>query len=576
MTPEPPRTARRNRPDAQFRRRALGVPAAPDEPAPPAVGAGTTPSRESFRDVLARIPDLGDDRDDRGDEAPTPATPPAAPRVARPERRAALAAAASAPAAPEAPVGVVPDEPSTPAATAVAPPGEAEDTAAPVDPAPPVVPDEPVDRSEPIEDPVDEPPARRPGARQPVRREVPRWRQVTFAAVLLGLVAAIPLLGGAGYRLVTESTDGKEGSTRLSPTDPGFEQLVTSTPTAVVLQSDPFGRLVGATFLSLGAESGGGSVIFVPVDTLAPNPYYGLDRVRSPYEFEGVEPGVASAGAAGIVGEVLDVGVDEVIPLDDQAWTDVIAPVGPLTVDNLDMLDIGGVALPTGEVELPAELVGPYLAVQREGEDELARIARQEQVWRAWLQAVAASSLEDKVPGESSSGLGLFIRTLAAGEVSFQTIPGTQVDGATPGFEPDAQAIATLVADAVPAPLPATPGSRRTMRLLNGVAPEALPAEVLRAVAALDGSVLVMGNGPDFDQATSTVIYRDPENEDYAELLAASLGATGPVELDETAPETIDVTVIFGRDILGDAPATTTTVAGAPSSTDSTTASGGT
>ena len=110
------------------------------------------------------------------------------------------------------------------------------------------------------------------------------WRRVTFSIILLGLIASIPVLGYAGYNLISES---KEATTRGPPCRlriPGLEAPVDPTPTAVAIQYDDQHVPTGVTFLSLAGGEGGGSVVFVPLDTEVTEPSFGVDRLRTAYE----------------------------------------------------------------------------------------------------------------------------------------------------------------------------------------------------------------------------------------------------------------------------------------------------
>lgn len=586
MTSEPPpRPARRARPDPAFRRRALGLDAGGADggvdggvDGPPAVVR-----RESLRQALARIPDL-----DRIEAEAAEASAAAEPvEVSAP---AAVAIAAPAVADAPAPVPVVePEVPAEPAAPE-APPAE------PVRPVEPVI--EPLDpasltamgaAAETIARNAFTDPTGRRGRRHPSPPPPPPWwRRVAFGLTIVLLVGAIPLLGRTGYRLVTESTDGKDGAAGAGPDDPGYEELVTSTPTALVVQKDAEGLPVALTFLSLSNGTEGGSVIFIPLDTAVTEEGFGVDRLRTSYTAVADDPVGATNQIAAQTAKVLNVGIDEVIVLDDRGWSQLVAPVSPIPFDNPEPLDLPTGSIPSGPGSLAADQVGPFLAARRDGETESAALYRQEVLWRAWLAAVASSTRADAVPGEASTGIGLFARTLAAGEVTFDDLPGefdTPTDGGLPRFEPDAGAVSDLVVDAVPAPDSPYPGARATVRLLNGVGAGDIPADVIRSVSSLNGSVTVVGNGPSFDTDETTIVYSDPARKDYALLLKAKLGATGEVRLDRTASDAVDVTVVLGRDVLGDGPQTrasssTTTLlggaggagaAGAGSSTTTTT-----
>ena len=72
--------------------------------------------------------------------------------------------------------------------------------------------------------------------------------------------------------------------------------------------------------------------------------------------------------------------------------------------------------LPRRSARPHADQVGPYLAAVDEGESpQLARCIRQRAFYRAWMDAVAASSDPAAVPGELESGIGRFVRGLAGG-----------------------------------------------------------------------------------------------------------------------------------------------------------------
>lgn len=401
-----------------------------------------------------------------------------------------------------------------------------------------------------------------------VPTSLPWWRRVAFAVLVVGLIGAIPVLAGTGYRLVTRSTDGTFSDPGATPTDPGYEERVTSTPTALVVQTDAEGNLVGVTFLALGAADGGGSIIFLPVDTLTEKVGFGIDRLSGVYSLATSDVEAKLELVADSAADILNVGMDEIIALDDQGWNNAVSPVAPFGLRNLDSLTIAGDELPAGQLDIAADQVGPYLSTLRDGETEAGRLGRHEEFWSGWLDAVEQSNLDDAVPGERDSGLGLFVRTLARGPVRFEILPGAQEDSETSGFAPDEGKVQELVADTVPVPDAAQPGSRRTVRILNGVSPDPIPLQVTRQVAALDGAVTVVGNGPDFGNEITSIVYADATDQAYAEILKEALGATATVERIPEAPDEIDVTIVLGKDILGDEPPASTTTA--PSQTPST------
>ncbi|MGN6694854.1 MAG: LCP family protein [Aquihabitans sp.] len=601
MTSETPPPSRRPRPGADARRRALGLdedgtPPSPAEVAPPAPEGVTPPTaaarRESLRESLSRIPDLVPDDPLLQlspvvpvDSLPVEVSParaaskaaapprPSKPQVAAPD----AAAAAAAPVVGDRPASDAPDDApaEAPAASPVrdssvafaapTPPPEAGPRyagAAGVDPlastatdgagTPPKGPEVLIPRSG--------------------RPKPPMWRRITFAVVLIGLVAAIPALGYAGSQLISESKDGDYTGTTLSPSDPGYEAPVDPTPTAVAIQYDDQKVPTGVTFLSLAGGEGGGSVIFVPLDTEVTEPSFGVDRLRTAYDVVADQPNLARERLASQVGRLVNVGVDEIIDLDNAGWEQLVTPVGPLAIDNPDQIDLGfGQVIPSGQTTLQPNQVGAYLAATVEGESDLNRLNRHEAVWSAWLKQLQDSGKADAVPGESSAGISKFAKALASGPVTFDTLPVNTVPGLTPLFKADKEAVDQLITDTVASPTAAVPGSRFTVRLLNGVSPDGIPSDIVRQIVGRGGAVTVLGNGPQFDTDDTTVVYANPADKDLATLIAKSIGATGKVRLDREAPDTVDLTIVLGKDVLGDA-----TGSGAPgSTTPETTASGG-
>ncbi len=564
MTSETPPPSRRPRPGADARRRALGL----DEGEPVAAAPAAAPAarRESLRDSLARIPDLAPDDPLL---APTPSTPaeadateaPAA-KNAAPARPTTAARKAAVGAAVGGGTAVLADPVSFTAPTS--PPDEAAPRYAGGSGADPLASTAAAADPEPVVAPAT--------ARRGARTKPPLWRRIVFSIVLLGLIASIPVLGYTGYQLISDSKEGDYTGSTLSPTDPGYEAPVDPTPTAVAIQYDDQHMPVGLTFLSLAGGDGGGSVIFVPLDTEVSEPSFGVDRLRTSYEVVADRPALARERLASQVGRLLNVGVDEIIDLDNAGWEQLVAPVGPLTIDNPDQIDLGfGQVIPSGQTELPANLVGPFLAATIDGESDLNRLARHEAVWTAWLDQLESSGKAEAVPGESSAGISKFAKALASGPVTFETLPVNSVPGLIPLFRIDKEAVNQLITDTVASPTAAVPGSRFTVRLLNGVSPDGIPSDLVRQIVGRGGAVTVLGNGPQFDTDKTEIVYANPEDKDLATLMAKSIGATGKVRLDREAPDTVDLTIVLGKDVLGDA-----TGSGQPgATTPETTAAGG-
>lgn len=378
------------------------------------------------------------------------------------------------------------------------------------------------------------------------------WRRVGFALCTVALIAAIPVLGREGYRLVVRSTDGRSVTRTDDPTAPGYEEIVDSTPTMVLVQSNVDGSLASLTFVSLNSERGG-TVMFLPKMAPMKQPAYGLGALGMVYDAFLPRVDRAQDAVAHEVGILLNVGIDEVVPLDDRSIAQLIGPVGSIAVDNPDPVTLpDGTILPVGNVTLAPEQVGPYLGHLGEGEDQLSQFVRQERVWRSWLNAVAASTDPGIVPGSRSQGVGRFVRALSSGTVKYLPLPGAYDPGGI--FVPDQAAMRAAVVDAVPVPDAPVPGARVVVRLLNGVEAGSPPPELIRRIVAADGAIAVMGNGPSFGRARTEIVYAVAAAEEAARTMLGVLGADhGTVRLDPSAPDNVDLTVILGRDVLDSA-----------------------
>lgn len=374
------------------------------------------------------------------------------------------------------------------------------------------------------------------------------WRRLGFAAVVLALVAVIPVLTVEGYRLVTNSTDGRFGTAIRSSSDPGYQEPVTPTPTALVMQTDASGAPVALAFLALSSADGGGSVILVPLETAVRSPAYGVDRIGRAYDVLKARPADGRKQVAFQVSATLNVGIDEVVELDGRRWAQLVEPFGGLTIENPEPVQLDGEEIPSGKVTLTPEQVGPFLAARAGEEGALNQMNRQALVWTAWLDAVRSAGSEVTLPGEQDSGIVRFATALAKGDVAVDPLPGKS--GAEGSFVVDDGELTDLIVDAVPAPTSAYPGSRAAVRVLNGWAPEPIPDEVLRSIVHVQGSINSIGNGPAFGRKTSLIVYSDPAARGHAELLKVALGGLPTVQLDRTADDQVDLTLILGKDVI--------------------------
>ncbi len=377
-------------------------------------------------------------------------------------------------------------------------------------------------------------------------------RSIAFAVSLAALVLAGVGLAYAGMVTVRDSTAGKTLDPTTDPDEPGFEGYVEPTPTLLVLHHDG-PTLRAATAISLKPGEQGGTVVFVPIQTMAVSPTFGELPIEDGYN--GFGAGAAQAGPA--IADLMTIGFTEVVEVDGARWAELVAPVAPLTVNNPDDVlgvDADGeesVVFPAGELQLDAASVGRWLDLHGAGVSDLNRMVRHELFWQAWLEALAASDDPAAVPGEGDAGVGRFVRALAAGSTDEETLPVAEIDApeGRERFVGDREAIATLVAGAVPYPLSPGPGKRIRVRVLNGTEDKGLPGEVAQVLVLAGAEIAIVGNADRFDHETTVVRYDDVAQEAAARRLSGALGV-GEVELDRRPNDAVDVTVVLGRDYV--------------------------
>ncbi len=371
-------------------------------------------------------------------------------------------------------------------------------------------------------------------------------RSVAFVTALVLLVLAIPALGYAGLSTIKRSRAGQVFDPVTDPRAPGYRAIVEPTPTALVVQRDALGAPVALTALALGAGESGGTVLFVPLDTKLVKPAFYINTLRAAYNLS-KDPGLVGQ-TAGLLG----VGFETLIDLDDEAWADAVAPVAPLLVDNPDDVNAAGKSFPAGPMVLAAADVGPYLAAIEPGESDLNRLIRHQLVWEAWLKAIAASTDDEPVP-TTESGIGPFVRTLAAGPSRVDTIdvapaPDTGSDG-RPRFQVDVQGLRRQVTDAIPFPVSPGLGVRYSVRLLNGVDGRSIDPGIAYDLVYAGAQIDTIGNARRFGIRHTTVEYHSRRRKAAAQQVSLVLGGARLV-YDPRSSESVDLIVVLGRDVL--------------------------
>ncbi|HEV7760453.1 MAG TPA: LytR C-terminal domain-containing protein, partial [Acidimicrobiales bacterium] len=370
-----------------------------------------------------------------------------------------------------------------------------------------------------------------------------RQRRLAVAGLVV-LVTTGAALGLVGASKVRGSTGGHYIDPQVQPDEPGYVALVTPTPTLLVLHKGASGTLSGVSLLALHAQEKGGSVIVMPVTTVAPFADAGTTFAEA----------YADGGADSVATQVeltLNITIGETVEVDDLRWATLLDPVAPITLD----LDKAVGEWSAGEAEIPADKVGEFLDARTGSETELGRLDRQELFWETWLPLVKAGG-KTAVPGEVDVGLGRFVRGLAAGDTDVTSLPVSAAFSADEMYAPTEEMLPGLVAQAVPYPQEPSRGSRVQTQLLNGTTQTDLTARAATSLVTGGAEIALVGNAASFAEPTTQFVYTSSKLRDEAEQLRDAFGVGEVVQSptdDDAAPvedDRIDVTVILGADAL--------------------------
>lgn len=238
------------------------------------------------------------------------------------------------------------------------------------------------------------------------------WWRAGYPLALLVIVVGALALVLIGRDAILANTEGAVIRTVDDAAEPGFELLVTPTPTFGVAMVDPDGELSAVAVLSLASESRG-AVLVLPPSLLV------TGEDGPPRSLGDVWAGEGLPATIDRVAFVLDAAIPESRVLDPNQWAGIVDPVGKLVLANPDELVApvfaGQGAQETGsptprvfgtpEVELAPGEVATYLAAGIDGESTFNRMLRVQRLWEAWIAAVG-ERLEEPgvVPGEVDTG----------------------------------------------------------------------------------------------------------------------------------------------------------------------------
>ena len=393
-------------------------------------------------------------------------------------------------------------------------------------------------------------------------------RRTAFLVTMLSLLALVPPLAWVGFRAALAQRTSSKVPQVSDPSAPGFQALVSPTPTLLTVTLNGVSHApVAVVLLAKVANGNAGTAVVVPARLWVPRPKGGPRAFAEVWQTEG-----QAAALAGLA-QQFQFGFDEVVVLDDQGWADVLHDQGSISFDNSD--DVTAIAagsgrdrtFPAGRVSLGGSDVAAFLGATVPEEDPRAQLFRQELLWRGWLggdgvapktappngpQPNSLHPLRGQAAKQGGAGLVSFVDGFV-GHARVVSLPATVVEPLVRDrsdvfdFETSPANLAEFLADVVPFPAGAQPGDRIRVRLLDGVGNRATTLAAAAQLVPAGAEIALFGNASRYDYLATVVEYYDEHQRGAADTLAAALGV-GRAQAVQAGQESVDVTVIIGRD----------------------------
>ncbi len=372
------------------------------------------------------------------------------------------------------------------------------------------------------------------------------WWMWAFPLIVLAFLVAIPLFVWNATDAILSSTDGDFGEVVTDPSEPGYLTYVMATPSHLALNVDVDGDLSMAMIIALGPNDEGGSILL-----LNPNTKLGNEMTIASI--------FASGGAEQLersLKDYLTIGFKSRNTMSASIWDAYIAPVSPLSIDlNVEAYTRlaeqslseanNECCLFEGAIELQSENVGEYLNISDDDSGELRQL-RQELFWQDWIEVLSSETDPSMLPGEIDSGFGRMVWGLSRGNLVVVQLEQLIEPS---GVRIEAEVLRDAVLEMIPFPQPSSPGSRTTVRLLDGVGGLDLARDYSAGLVRAGAQILIIGNSPEFGKTTE-LIYHDDENAELVRGFQEILGG-GEVFFEPLTDAAVEVTVIIGNDLIG-------------------------
>jgi hypothetical protein len=274
-------------------------------------------------------------------------------------------------------------------------------------------------------------------------------------------------------------------------------------------------------------------------------PSFGLDAVGKSLGLGG--PALLQVTLENLLG----VRLPAAVVVGDAQLAGFVQPAGPLDVvlpTRVEQTDGRGavtVLWSEGPATIAPGDVPRFLSTRGQGND-LARLARHQSFWTAWLARVAHDpALAAGLPPE----LGRVVRSLSAGAVSYETLPVQAVDAGTGGEEVYRVRQADLD-QLVGQLMPGLPPGRVRVQVLNGTGTIGAASRVAQRLVPAGARVVLSGNADSFAYAQTQIVFYDRSRQQAATRVRQALG-TGRLVLSRQPLDVVDVTVVVGKDFNG-------------------------
>lgn len=393
------------------------------------------------------------------------------------------------------------------------------------------------------------------------RRAEKRHRRITwgFAGLTVAFIAALGVLTVVGWRTTMQITGGAD--VRITdPEAPGYTADASSTDVQLLGLTDVDGALAVSLMLLGGAGTDHVSVVPLSSEMVV-------------WDFDGAPPQATRVvyADAGVDVLTLRLGADlgfgftstSVVPI--SIFEPLYDKVGPVTLDLPDVVyhnnDDGTreIHYPAGEMTLTPDQFTEFLSYTDNNEGELNRALRVNPLWEKLIAAYVEDPAVLGAPDDSGIELSLWDQIAgrdvaeespAAGTPTVEILPTEMipmyVNPPASVSRIDQVAIPSWIADHVPFPIPAFPGQRLIVSLLNGTTDKDVLRTVSPLVVAADGSIGLTGNAMSSDVEKTMVEYSSDGNADGARRMADQFG-TVATRID-LLPSGVDVQVTIGRD----------------------------